>query len=105
MIALASRWTSSFPEPGPQDDHAPGLDAHAPKGIAYRCTECVWTGRGGVKAFDHHREDHHAIALITGQVISFSCCEDVNGRRVDAEPCLRCGAVLGQSCVPWCDEV
>lgn len=27
----------------------------------YVCTECTWTGRGGVKAFAHHHVTGHAV--------------------------------------------
>ncbi len=30
-------------------------------GIPYVCTVCPWTGRGGVKAFAHHRVHGHAV--------------------------------------------
>ena len=30
-------------------------------GMPYICTDCPWTGRGGVKAFAHHRVHGHAV--------------------------------------------
>lgn len=100
------RWEISFPEPGPQEDYRPGLDADTSQGLAYRCGECAWTGRGGIRAFDHHREDHHAIELrdLPGRVVNFSCCETSDGRRMDAEPCRICSAEVGEECAPWCGD-
>jgi hypothetical protein len=45
-------------------------------GVRHRCLDCGWTGRG-VGAADHHRRDHHRIALAaSGEQVAFSCCPD-----------------------------
>lgn len=97
---------ASFHEPQPQEDDRPGLEPNASRGLAYVCARCGWTGTGGVKAFDHHRIDHHDIELrdLPGRTVSFSCCETADGRCVDAEGCRKCSADVGEPCAPWCGE-
>lgn len=49
------------------------IDTSGP--ITYRCLDCAWTGKGGIKAWDHHQERHHQIAIkVTGDMAVFSCC-------------------------------
>ena len=43
-----------------EERHEPDPNACA-AGIPYVCTACPWTGRGGVKAFAHHRVHGHAV--------------------------------------------
>jgi hypothetical protein len=50
----------------------------AGRGVSYRCIApgCGWTGRGGAKAFDHHRSSrHHPIVNQAGQRQIFGCCQ------------------------------
>lgn len=109
MFSRRGSTDDSFPEPKQWngDDERSGLSASAGKGLAYRCADCAWTGRGGPSALDHHREDHHGIELVSlpGRTVNFSCCETSDGRRVDAEGCRRCSAAIGEDCAPWCDEL
>jgi hypothetical protein len=67
-------WT--FPEPPADpvsDEPDPG---EAGGGVSYRCLRvgCGWRGRGGAKAFDHHREAHHPIVNAAGHAQVFGCC-------------------------------
>lgn len=45
-------------------------------GERYHCTECPWTGRGGLQAFDHHRETGHTLSLANGVQPRFACCAE-----------------------------
>lgn len=41
--------------------------------VSYQCTVCSWRGKA-CQAAEHHRQDHHPIALVNGLIVSFSCC-------------------------------
>jgi hypothetical protein len=43
-------------EPGPE--HDPNAGGH---GQPYVCVDCAWTGRGGIKALEHHVNSGHAV--------------------------------------------
>jgi hypothetical protein len=57
----------------PEREHDP--NAGGP-GIAYRCSGCDWTGRGGVLAYEHHRATGHAIVSKYGIRQYFTCCAE-----------------------------
>ena len=62
----------------PEARHDPGTAKSGREGgIAYRCRQCRWTGRGGANAYDHHRDTSHtAIYSRAGARQVFGCCAE-----------------------------
>lgn len=68
--------------------------AHGPE--PYRCTVCDWHGRGGLEAYDHHRETTHPVRASRWPAgwpnAQFTCCaEQQCGSNPQDGTCETCG--------------
>lgn len=74
------RWRSSYDGWKTRSDD-PGHAGRAERGIAYACLDCEWNGRGGVKAFAHHRESRHHRIIVRDAPqmgpLPFGCCSEL----------------------------
>ncbi len=61
----------------------PGTVERGPRGIVYRCLDCDWSGKGGVRALKHHRASRHHRILVRDAPqlgpLPFGCCSELTG--------------------------